>query len=84
MRLPKPLLNVFLAMSVGCIALLSSAAPEAKAEIEIEVSLKERYLWLRDSGNVVKRYPIAIGAPESSTIPGVFSILKKVKDPSRI
>jgi lipoprotein-anchoring transpeptidase ErfK/SrfK len=82
MRLPKPLLNVFLAMSVGCIALVCSAAPEAKAEIEIEVSLKERYLWLKDSGNVVKRYPIAIGAPESPTIPGVYSILKKVKDPT--
>ena len=82
MRLPKPLLNVFLAMSVGCIALVCSAAPEAKAEIEIEVSLKERYLWLKDSGNVVKRYTIAIGAPESPTITGVFSILKKVKDPT--
>ena len=54
MRLPKPLLNVFLAMSVGFIALVSSAAPEAKAEIEIEVSLKERYLWLKDSGTVLR------------------------------
>jgi len=46
------------------------------------VSLKERYLWLKDSGNVVKQYPIAIGAPESPTIPGIYNILKKVKDPN--
>ena len=38
--------------------------------------------WLKDSGNVVKQYPIAIGAPESPTIPGIYSILKKVKDPT--
>ena len=82
MRQPRSLLNVFLAAFVGCIALACFASSEVKAEIEIEVSLKERYLWLKDSGNVVKQYPIAIGAPESPTIPGVYSILKKVKDPT--
>jgi hypothetical protein len=82
MRQPKSLLNVFLSTSVGFIALTCFASPEAKAEIEIEVSLKERYLWLKDSGNIVKKYPIAIGAPESPTITGVYSILKKVKDPT--
>ena len=45
---------MFFGISVGCIALVCFAAPEAKAEIEIELSLKERYLWLKDSGNVVK------------------------------
>ena len=59
MRQMKSLLNVFLATSVGCIALACFAALEGKAEIEIEVSLKERYLWLKDSGNVIKKYPIA-------------------------
>jgi len=78
----KPLLNVFLMASCGWFALGCVASSEAKAEIEIEVSLKERYLWLKDSGTVVKRYPIAIGAPETPTIPGSYSILKKVKDPT--
>ena len=82
MRQLKSLLNVFLATSVGCIALACFVVLEGKAEIEIEVSLKERYLWLKDSGNVIKRYPIAIGAPESPTIPGVYKILEKVKDPT--
>ncbi|MAI25328.1 MAG: TonB-dependent receptor [Spirochaeta sp.] len=82
MRQPKSLLNVFLATFFGCIALACSGALEGKAEVEIEVSLKERYLWLKNSGNVIKRYPIAIGAPESPTIPGVYNILKKVKDPT--
>ena len=82
MLMSKPLLNVFLMASCGCFALGCVASSEAKAEIEIEVSLKERYLWLKDSGTVVKRYPIAIGAPETPTIPGSYSILKKVKDPT--
>ena len=79
---PKSLLNGLLIASIGCIGLSLLAQSEVKAEIEIEVSLKERYLWLKDSGRVIKRYPIAIGAPESPTIPGVYSILKKVKDPT--
>ncbi len=78
----KPFLKVFLAASLGYFVFNCVALSEAKAEIEIEVSLKERYLWLKNAGTVVKRYPIAIGAPESPTIPGVYSILKKVKDPT--
>ena len=78
----KPLAKVVLAASFGWVSLTCVACLAAKAEIEIEVSLKERYLWLKDSGTVVKRYPIAIGAPESPTMPGVYSILKKVKDPT--
>ena len=79
---PKSLLHGLLIASIGCIGLSLLAQSEVKASIEIEVSLKERYLWLKDSGRVIKRYPIAIGAPESPTIPGVYSILKKVKDPT--
>ena len=76
---PRSLLNVFLAASLGSIALTGISSVEAKAEIE--VSLKERYLWLKDSGTFIKRYPIAIGAPETPKILGVYSILQKVKDP---
>ena len=39
----KPLLNVFLTTSCGCFALACVASSAAKAEIEIDVSLKERY-----------------------------------------
>ncbi|QNI89808.1 L/D-transpeptidase catalytic domain protein [Synechococcus sp. ROS8604] len=60
------------------IALTGISSVEAKAEIEIEVSLKEGLVWLKGSGTVIKGYPIAIGAPETPTIPGVYSILKKV------
>ena len=74
MHQPRSLLNVILAAFVGCIALACFASSEVKAEIEIEVSLKERYLWLKDSGNVVNQYPIAIETSESLIIPGVYSI----------
>ena len=75
-------LKSLLADVVACFVLACVAWSEVKAEIEIEVSLKERYLWLKDSGTVFTRYLIVIGAPdESPAVSGVYSILKKVNDP---
>ena len=42
-----------LAAVLGCFTLSCVASSEAKAEIEIEVSLKERCLSPKDSGTVV-------------------------------
>ena len=81
MLLPKPIFKHFLVGFLGIISMLSISSSAAYAEIGIEVSLKERYLWLKDSGKVLKRYQIAIGAPETPTLPGTYSIQKKVKDP---
>ena len=58
----------------------SSTAP-AQAEMSIEVSLKNRYLTLFENGKVIGKYPIAIGAPESPTIPGQFDIQSKDASP---
>ncbi len=82
MLVSKHSLRLFLLSSWIGIFFLILATPYAKAEIEIEVSLKDRYLWLKDSGKLIKRYPIAIGAPETPTIPGIYSIMKKIKDPT--
>ena len=48
----------------------------ARAEKSIEISLKERYLTLFDNGKVVERFPVAIGAPESPTPAGSYSITR--------
>lgn len=82
MHLQNSLSNRFFAVSIACFSLIGLAPSSVNAEIQIEVSLKERYLWLKNSGQVIKRYPIAIGAPESPTISGVYSILEKVKNPT--
>ena len=51
----------------------SLTAP-VQADTSIEISLKQRYLTLFEKGKVIGKYPIAIGAPESPTIPGDFDI----------
>ena len=53
----------------------------ARAEKAIEISLKDRYLTLFDNGKVVKRFPVAIGAPESPTPAGSYSITRKEEAP---
>lgn len=47
-----------------------------RAETSVEISLKSRYLTLLDDGNVIGKYPVAIGAPESPTVPGQFAVTK--------
>ena len=58
----------------------SLTAP-VQADTSIEISLKQRYLTLFEKGKVIGKYPIAIGAPESPTIPGNFDIQNKDASP---
>ena len=58
------------------LALGAAAATPAQAETSIKISLKERYLTLLDNGNVIAKYPIAIGAQESPTPAGSYAITK--------
>ena len=44
--------------------------PAAKAGASIQISLKDRYLKVFDEGREVARYTVAMGAPESPTLPG--------------
>ena len=71
----RPLLLAAL-LAIG----FSSTAP-AQADTSIEVSLKNRYLTLLEDGKVIGKYPIAIGAPESPTLPGEFDIQNKDASP---
>ena len=58
-----------------------SSTAAAQADTSIEVSLKNRYLTLLEDGKVIGKYPIAIGAPESPTLPGEFDIQNKDASP---
>ena len=52
-----------------------------RAEKSIEISLRDRYLTLFDNGQVVKRFPVAIGAPESPTPAGNYAITRMEEAP---
>lgn len=54
----------------------ATTAVSARAETSVEISLNNRYLTLLDDGKVIGKYPVAIGAPESPTVPGQFAVTK--------
>ena len=61
---------------VGSVAIGAVVAAPAQAETSIRISLKNRYLTLLDDGKVIATYPVAIGAPESPTPAGDYSVTK--------
>ena len=65
------------------LALISLGLIQApvRAEKSIEISLRDRYLTLFDNGQVVKRFPVAIGAPESPTPAGTYAITRMEEAP---
>ena len=65
------------------LALISLGLIQApvRAEKSIEISLRDRYLTLFDNGQVVKRFPVAIGAPESPTPAGTYAITRMDEAP---
>jgi lipoprotein-anchoring transpeptidase ErfK/SrfK len=65
-----------MALCIGLAVAASATQLPARAEKTIEISLKDRYLKLLDSGVVVARYPVAIGAPESPTPAGSYEITR--------
>ena len=71
MTIRPMLLASLLSAAVG-----ATAVAPAQAETSIQISLKSRYLTLLDDGKVIGKYPIAIGAPESPTPAGSYSITK--------
>jgi len=75
----RPMLVATMLSAAVCGAM--TAGP-IRAETSVEISLKSRYLTLLDDGNVIGKYPVAIGAPESPTVPGQFAVTKM--DPSPV
>ncbi|MAH56971.1 MAG: TonB-dependent receptor [Synechococcus sp. ARS1019] len=67
-------------MLAVAVAGVASTVP-VRAETSVEISLKNRYLTLLDDGKVIGKYPVAIGAPESPTVPGQFAVTKMDEAP---
>ncbi len=65
-----------LLLCIGLTVVASAMQLPARADKTIEISLKDRYLKLFDSGKVVAQYPVAIGAPESPTLSGNYEITR--------
>jgi len=53
----------------------------AKAEAEVELSLKERSIRVRRDGQIYGPWPVAIGAPATPTPKGVFQVQNKLLNP---
>ena len=71
-----------IALSAGLVLLpLGLIHAPVRAEKAIEISLRERYLTLFDNGQVVERFPVAIGAPESPTPAGSYAITRMEEAP---
>ncbi len=64
------------ALLTAAVVLTGWTAAPAQAETRVEISLKNRYLTLLDDGQVIGKYPVAIGAPESPTVAGNFAVTK--------
>ena len=54
----------------------SASAVPVRAETSVEINLKNHYLTLLDDGEVIGKYSVAIGAPESPTVPDQFAVTK--------
>ena len=65
----------------AALGLGAMAAVPAQAETTIQISLKSRYLTLLDNGQVIGKYPVAIGAPESPTPAGSYAVTKMAPPP---
>ena len=66
----------------AALGLAGMVAVPAQAETTIQISLKDRYLTLLDDGQVIGKYPVAIGAPESPTPAGRYAFTKMDPQPT--
>lgn len=66
------------------VAAAEALAQERGAEggRRIVVSIPDRKLALVESGKVIKIYPTAVGAPDSPSPAGTFTIVRRVVDPT--
>lgn len=73
---------IYICMPVFWVTLFTCLIEPVYADPSILISLRHRYLTLMDNGREIAKYPIAIGAPNTPTPPGDYSIKRKVDDPS--
>ncbi|HZC23999.1 MAG TPA: L,D-transpeptidase, partial [Candidatus Binatia bacterium] len=80
------------AETLGLLALLSFAIVDAAAAQDVQpqpvsgrlvlVSLEDRQLAVIDSGNVIARFAVAVGAADSPSPTGQFRIVNRITNPT--
>ena len=82
----KTWVTFFVAMSVLFCEFLNvaDAEPNTQTEEKITINLASRILTFWRNGKKVTMYPIAVGAPESQTPIGSFSVLEMEENPEWI
>jgi lipoprotein-anchoring transpeptidase ErfK/SrfK len=83
----KRALRYLLALGTLALAVLSSAQtakPGANDPVDriVLVSIQDRKLAVIEDGNVIGRFPIAVGAPTSPSPTGEFQIVSRVSNPT--
>ena len=76
--------NKLYALALATMILLArmSAAQEVASARRILVSIPDRKLALIENGEVVRVYPVAVGAQVSASPSGEFTIVNRVTDPT--
>ncbi|WP_225867513.1 L,D-transpeptidase [Cyanobium sp. NIES-981] len=59
----------------------AAVQPEVAVQREIVLELGRREISLRENGQVVRRWPVAIGDPSTPTPVGTFKVENKVQNP---
>jgi lipoprotein-anchoring transpeptidase ErfK/SrfK len=78
MKKMAALASVVLMAAAEALAQDKQAAPARR----IIVSIPDRKLAVLESGNVVKIFPTAVGAPKSPSPSGSFTIIQRIPDPT--
>ena len=84
---PKQALRYLLALGTLALAVRSSAQTanpgvNDPAHRVVLVSIQDRKLAVIENGNVICRFPIAVGAPASPSPTGEFQIVSRVSNPT--
>jgi murein L,D-transpeptidase YcbB/YkuD len=69
------------AWAVEAVDAASGEAGAAKATLRLEASVSEKKLRVRENGEVVKTYPIAVGKPKHPTPKGEFRVQYLILNP---
>ena len=60
----------------------ASAPLEAYEHLTITVDLSERMMYVRNGDDLVRQYPVAVGASEYPTPPGTYRVRRMIWNPS--
>jgi len=76
------LILMFVGLAIGCAAQTSDSSSEDRPIQLVLVSIPDRQLAVISDGEVVAKFPVAVGAEESPSPTGEFRIVSRVTNPA--